>query len=254
LSQLAAAGTEYRVEVHPTIDSTSNELRRRSTAGGDIDGVILAAETQTAGRGRHGRVWVDRAGASLLFSVGWRAPLAITSLAGLSLATGVTVCTVLERQRVAGLQLKWPNDVLHNHCKLGGILVETTNPVDSGTGVIIGIGINVELDDSIRDTVAAPVTDLRAAGWSGDRSDLLADLLVQLRPALDRFAADGFRPFRAAWIARHALHQRNVTIWRGGQEIAAGRAIDVADDGALLLQTPAGVRRLLSGELTLRPG
>ena len=71
---------------------------------------------------------------------------------------------------------------------------------------------------------------------------------------LERFAVDGFQPFRAAWLQRHALQQRNVTIWREGQEIAAGRAIDVDAQGALLLQTPAGIRRLLSGELTLRPG
>ena len=244
---------DVRVEVHPTIDSTSDELKRRAAAG-DIDGLLIAAETQTAGRGRHGRIWVDRPGGSLLFSLGWRAPVAMTALAGLSLATGVAVSSALERERVTGIQLKWPNDVLHSHCKLGGILVETTPPIAVGTGVIIGIGINVELDEPVRGAIAAPVTDLRAAGWSGDRNALLATIVVELRSMLERFAVEGFRPFRAAWVARHALHQRNVTIWRAGHEIAAGRAIDVDADGALLLQTPSGVRRLLSGELTLRAG
>ena len=250
---LRPGGRDYRVEIHQTLDSTSSELRRRAAAG-DIDGLLIAAETQTAGRGRHGRSWVDRPGGSLLFSLGWCAPVAMTALAGLSLAAGVAVCAVLERERLTGIQLKWPNDLLHRHCKLGGILVETTPPIAGGTGVIVGIGINVELDASVRDAVAAPVTDLRTAGWAGDRNALLAEIVGELGATLERFAGEGFRPFRSPWLARHALHQRNVTIWRAGYEIAAGRAIDVDDDGALLLQTPAGVRRLLSGELTLRAG
>jgi BirA family biotin operon repressor/biotin-[acetyl-CoA-carboxylase] ligase len=249
---LGALSSRFRIEVYPAIDSTSNELKRRAS-GGAIDGLVIAAETQSAGRGRHGRTWVDQPGGSLLFSLGWNAPVPAIRLAGLSLAVGVAVCTVLERQGIARTQLKWPNDLLFRHCKLGGILVETINPQANAIDVIIGIGINVRLDESVRDAVAAPVTDLSAAGWAGERHALLAAILLELAPTLDRFALEGFHPFRAAWLARHALQQRNVTIWSSGHEIAAGKAIDIDGDGALLLQTPTGVRRFLSGELTLRP-
>jgi BirA family biotin operon repressor/biotin-[acetyl-CoA-carboxylase] ligase len=246
-------GNRWRVETFATIDSTSDELRRRALAG-PIDSLALATETQTAGRGRMGRAWVDQPGGSLLCSVGWHAPVPAPGLAGLSLAVGVAVAVALERAGAAGIQLKWPNDLLHRHCKLGGILVETVNAHGDATDVIIGIGINVRLAGAARDAVAAPVTDLAAAGWSGERNALLAAILAELASTLDRFAREGLHPYRAAWLARHALQQRNVTIWRAGHEIAAGRAIDIDDDGALLLQTAAGVRRLLSGELTLRPG
>ena len=241
--------------MYPAIDSTSDELRRRGGAGAvdAIEGLVIAAETQSAGRGRHGRAWIDQPGGSLLFSLGWHAPVPATGLAGLSLAVGVAVCTVLEQQGIARVQLKWPNDLLFRHCKLGGILVETLNPQPDAVDVIIGIGINVRLDAPARDAVAAPVSDLSAAGWAGDRQALLAALLLELAPTLQRFALEGFHPFRAAWLARHALQQRNVTIWSSGHAIAAGKAIDIDDDGALLLQTPTGVRRFLSGELTLRP-
>ena len=247
--------SRFRIEVHPAIDSTSDELKRRGSAGGPgaIDGLVIVAETQSAGRGRHGRAWVDQPGGSLLFSRGWPAPVATTRLAGLSLAVGVAVCAVLEQQGIARPQLKWPNDLLFRHCKLGGILVETLNPQFDAIDVIIGVGINVRLDDAVRDLVAAPVIDLAAAGWDGERQALLAAMLAELAPMLDRFALEGFRPFRAAGLARHALQRRNVTLWRSGREIAAGNAIDVDDDGALLLRTPTGVRRFLSGELTLRP-
>ena len=251
---LGASAARFRIEVHPAIDSTSDELKRRgNSAAPEFDGLVVAADTQTAGRGRHGRVWVDQPGGSLLFSLGWRAPVAATALAGLSLAAGVAVCAALERQGVARAQLKWPNDVLFRHCKLGGILVETLNPQSGTTDVIIGIGINVRLDETVRDTVAAPVVDLHAAGWTGQRDALLAAMLLELAPTLEKFAQHGFHPFRAAWLARHALQQRNVTIWSSGHEIAAGKAIYVDRDGALLLQTPAGIRRFVSGELTLRP-
>ncbi len=240
---LGAAISRFRIEVHPSLDSTNTELKRRCSAQEAIDGLTIAAETQTAGRGRHGRSWVDQPGRSLLFSLGWIAPLPVPRLAGLSLAVGVAVAAALETQGIPGLQLKWPNDVLFHHCKVGGILVETVNPaVADETPVIIGIGLNVALEDAVRDAVAAPVTDLRAAGWHGDRNTLLAALLIELGPTLDRFAIAGFQPFRAAWIARHALQRRNVTIWRGGNEVAAGMAIDVDGDGALLLQTPTGIR------------
>lgn len=242
----------FRVEVQPTIDSTSSALKRRAETG-DIDRAVIVAETQSAGRGRHGRSWVDQPGRSLLFSLGWQPALDASVLAGLSLAAGVAVCLALEEQDIAGVRLKWPNDVLHNHCKLGGILVETVTGA-TGLGVVLGIGLNVSLDTSLRASIAAPVTDLAAAGWHGDRNVLLAAILGQLDVALERFRRDGFRSFRAEWLARHALQQRNVRIWRDGQEIAAGRAIDVDADGALLIQTTAGVRRLLSGELTLRAG
>ncbi len=251
---LGVMASRFRIETYPAIDSTSNELRRRCSdeTAESFDGLVVAADTQTAGRGRHGRVWVDQPGGSLLFSLGWRAPVAASALAGLSLAAGVAVCAALERQGVARAQLKWPNDVLFRHCKLGGILVETLNPQAGATDVIIGIGINVRLDEAVRDAVAAPVIDLQAAGWTGQRDALLAEILRELAPALDLFARLGFHPFRAAWLARHALQQRNVTIWSSGHEIAAGKAIDIDGDGALLLQTPSGVRRFVSGELTLR--
>ena len=238
--------------MYPQIDSTSNELKRRGN-GGAIDGLVIAAETQSAGRGRLGRAWVDQPGGSLLFSLGWHAPVAATGLAGLTLAVGVAVCTVLEHQGITGVQLKWPNDLLFRHCKLGGILVETMNPQSSAVEVIVGIGINVRIDEHARGSVAAPVTDLSTAGWTGAREALLAALLLELMSTLDIFALQGFHPFRAAWLARHALQQRNVTIWSSGHEIAAGKAIDIDGDGALLLQTSTGVRRFVSGELTLRP-
>jgi len=243
-----------RLEVHPVIDSTSDEIRRRAATGADVDRLAIVAETQTAGRGRHGRGWIDRAGGSLLCSLGWSTALAPERLAGLTLAAGVAVSTALEAAGATGVKLKWPNDLLHAHRKLGGILVESVARAGNGSTVIVGVVINAELDGDTRSRVDAAITDLGATGWGGTREETLAGILCELDRMLTRFAVEGFAPFRAAWLARHALQQRNVSLSRAGHEIASGRAIGVDEQGALLLQTPAGIRRFVSGELTLRPG
>lgn len=250
-----SAGPPFRIETFAVLDSTSTELKRRAGDGAaGIDGVVVVADTQSAGRGRHGRTWIDQPGGSLLFSVGWRAPVGAAKLAGLSLAAGVAIAQALEHEGVAPVQLKWPNDLLFRHCKLGGILIEAVNAQSDRVDVIIGVGINLKIDHALREAIPAAVIDLEDAGWRGERAQLLARILSELGAVFERFARDGFAPFRAAWVARHALQQRNVTIWRAGREVAAGKAVDVDDDGALLLRTPTGVRRFTSGESTLRAG
>lgn len=199
-----------------------------------------------------GRTWIDQPGGSLLFSIGWHALVPAAKLSGLSLAVGVATVDALEREGVGGLQLKWPNDVMLRHRKLGGILIETVNARDGTLDVIIGVGINVLLSAANREHVDGGVIALGDTGWQGKVPALLETMLSSLSDLLDSFPRDGFAPWRERWIQRHAHQHRNVTIWRSGREIAAGRAIDIDVDGALLLQTTAGLRRFTSGESTLR--
>jgi BirA family biotin operon repressor/biotin-[acetyl-CoA-carboxylase] ligase len=248
----SARNARFTVETFPSIDSTSNELKRRAEVGTSIDRIVVVAHTQSAGRGRMGRTWIDQPGGSLLFSIGWHAAVPAAKLAGLSLAIGVAAVDALETEGVAGLQLKWPNDVMLRHRKLGGILIETVNARDDALDVILGVGINLSLSARNREHVDGGVIALGDTGWQGDPQKLLNTLLVSLSDVLDRFPRDGFAPWRERWIQRHAHQQRNVTIWRSGREIAAGRAIDIDVDGALLLQTTAGLQRFTSGESTLR--
>ena len=248
----STSNARFNVETFTSIDSTSSELKRRAEAGTSIDRTVVVAHTQSAGRGRMGRTWIDQPGGSLLFSIGWHAAVPAAKLSGLSLAIGVAAVDALETEGVAGLQLKWPNDVMLRHRKLGGILIETVNARDGALDVIVGVGINLSLSALNREHVDGGVIALGDTGWQGDSQKLLATMLSSLLDVLDRFPRDGFAPWRERWIQRHAHQQRNVTIWRSGQEIAAGRAIDVDADGALLLQTTAGLRRFTSGESTLR--
>jgi BirA family biotin operon repressor/biotin-[acetyl-CoA-carboxylase] ligase len=157
------------LEVMESIDSTSDELSRRSRKA-DVSGCVVLAEQQTAGRGRRGRVWSSPAMKNVYLSLAWRMDLEPQDLAGLSLALGCSVAEALERDvlSIAAakaaiatgkpavetanlLQLKWPNDVYANHRKLGGIIVDLANASDGGVTVIAGIGINVLMagDDDV---------------------------------------------------------------------------------------------------------
>ena len=143
------AATPVPLEVVDEIDSTSSELMRRMQRR-DVHGVALAAECQTAGRGRRGRAWTAVAGGSLTFSLGWRFEQGAGFLAGLSLAVGVAVARALEAEGYTDIALKWPNDLIHRHLKFGGILIELNGDALGPSTTVIGIGLNVRLPDSAR--------------------------------------------------------------------------------------------------------
>jgi BirA family biotin operon repressor/biotin-[acetyl-CoA-carboxylase] ligase len=184
----------------------------------------------------------------------WRFERAAAALSGLSLAVGVAVARALAALGVEGVQLKWPNDVLHAGRKLGGILVELQGVAAGPAAAVIGIGLNLRLPAGVRDAVAQPVTDIaEIAARVPARNELLAAALFELERVLDGFAAYGFAPLRAEWIARHAHQGRQVTLSSGAGRSLTGRATGVAEDGALLIETVGGVERCVSGELSLRP-
>jgi BirA family biotin operon repressor/biotin-[acetyl-CoA-carboxylase] ligase len=247
--------TPVTVEVVDDIDSTSSELLRRLPRR-DIHGVALAAEWQTAGRGRRGRSWTGVFGGSLTFSLGWRFEQGAGFLAGLSLAVGVAVARALEAEGFAGVALKWPNDLIHRHLKFGGILIELNGDALGPSVTVIGIGLNVRLPDTARKGIAQPVTDLATiAGRKApaiDRNRLLARLLAELADVLTRYANEGFAPFAAEWQHRHAYQGKVVRLLLPDGAAVTGKVAGVDASGALVLADGPRRARFLSGEITLR--
>jgi BirA family transcriptional regulator, biotin operon repressor / biotin---[acetyl-CoA-carboxylase] ligase len=243
------------LEVVDQVDSTSSELMRRSQRK-DIHGMALAAEWQTAGRGRRGRTWTAVVGGSLTFSLGWTFEQGAGFLAGLSLAVGVAVVRALEAEGFTGVALKWPNDIIHRHLKLGGILVELNGDALGPSTTVIGIGLNVRLPDVVRQDIASPVTDLtRVAGRKGpavDRNTLLARLLTELAAVLEQYANEGFAPFAAEWQHRHAYQGKPVRLLLPDGVVVHGKVAGVDASGALVLADGPRRARFLSGEISLR--
>lgn len=244
-----------QVELLDECASTNAELASRTDVPG---GTALVCEHQSAGRGRRGHAWTSGLGASLTFSLLWRFALPPAALSGLPLAVAVIAAEELEHQGCAGIALKWPNDLLHQGRKLGGILIETTR--SSGpheTACIIGIGINVRLPSSLAGRIERPVTDLAAVATAQgrhlpDRTTLLCALLRALAARLPRYQAQGLPAFREAWLRRHAHQGRQVRLLQDERVLLEGEAQGIAEDGALLVRTAKGLERVLSGEVSLR--
>ncbi|HSC22402.1 MAG TPA: biotin--[acetyl-CoA-carboxylase] ligase [Casimicrobiaceae bacterium] len=243
------------VEVTDQVDSTSTELLRRA-ARRDIHGAVLAAEWQTAGRGRRGRVWTAVAGGSLTFSLGWRFEQGAGFVAGLSLAVGVAVVRALEAEGLSGVELKWPNDLVHRHLKVGGILVELNGDALGPSTVVVGVGLNIRLPQNVKRDIAQPVSDLATVAGRGappiDRNKLLARLVSELAASLSQYAAQGFMPFAAEWQRRHAYQGKPVKLLLPDGEQVKGTVAGVDSTGALVLADGPRRARFLAGEISLR--
>ena len=223
----------------------------------DVHGVALAAEWQTAGRGRRGRAWTAIVGGSLLFSLGWRFEQGAGFLAGLSLAVGVAVARALEAEGFAGVALKWPNDLIHRHLKFGGILIELNGDALGPSTTVIGIGLNVRLPAAARKDIAQPVTDLASVAGrrrAADRSQpaVRAPADRARRRCCDGTRDEGFAPFAAEWQHRHAYQGKMVRLLLPDGATVTGKVAGVDASGALVLADGPRRARFLTGEISLR--
>lgn len=250
-SLLGRAGRRFALEALTECSSTSTLLLERARQGAP-SGSLLVADRQTAGRGRRGRSWLSTPEAGLTFSLLWRFDGAVSRLAGLSLAVGVAVARALQSSGVSGVGLKWPNDILLDGGKVGGILVELEAAAGSMLAVI-GIGINLQLPPGgSEEFLHRPAALAQALSPPPDRHQLLAQLLIDLAAVLDLFTDGGFGAVHGDWQARHAWQGLPVRLLNGGLLDREGICLGADADGALLLRTPAGVERCLSGDLSLR--
>jgi len=251
LDVLGDHAARFSLQLVDTLPSTNAAMLARPPAD-DGRVHVLCCERQTAGRGRRGRSWHATPGDSLTFSALWRFPAGAPVPAGLSLVVGLAVARVLEDLGVEAVQLKWPNDVMAFERKLAGILVElTSGPGRSMVGVL-GIGINLRRpqDSLLPGVVAAGLDELLSPLPSRER--LLGLLLLELERLLGTYQTTGFAAFRGAWEQRNAHAGLPVRISGEGAELR-GTCIGVDDEGALRLRDEDGERRILAGDVSLRP-
>ncbi|MCY7308520.1 MAG: biotin--[acetyl-CoA-carboxylase] ligase [Rhodoferax sp.] len=243
---LAHAWPQCGIECVATIDSTNTELMRRLRTG-DGRPTLLLAQHQSAGRGRMGRPWhssapaaADELPGSLTFSLS--VPLAPSGWSGLSLAVGMALAGSLHD----GILLKWPNDLWWQERKLAGILIETAS-IGELRHVVIGIGVNI----SRRDGAGLA----RAPAWVQEflpelnAASVLSRVLPALARAVCQFEEQGLSPFLDGCRARDVLRGRAVELSDGTVGVAQG----LAENGALLVHTLAGMKSITSAEVSVRP-
>ena len=232
-----------------SVDSTNAEVLRQLQQGAG-SGLVCAAERQSTGRGRRGRQWVSPYGANLYLSLAWEYAQGAAVLEGLSLAVGVAVARALAACDVPPVQLKWPNDIQVHGRKLGGILVELASARQ--VAAVVGIGLNLSLPDDASIPGRRDVTALdQVIDDLPSREAFLAELLRVQRSLFETYANSGFAAFQGAWNQRNAYAELPVRLI-GETDSLEGICLGVDIDGALRLQTDAGVRRVLAGDVSLR--
>jgi len=217
---------------------------------GEPEGLVLVADRQRSARGRLGRVW-HTVPEALAASVLLRPKLAPSEVSQLSLVVAVALHAGLSVY-APGLRIKWPNDLLFAGAKVAGILVEMRAEPGRVNAVVAGFGINLKApEQGWPEDITQAVTDLAtAAGRDVARPDVLVSVLQALDKWYGVYFDQGFKPIRAAWWKAHAASQQMVRV-HDGQGYIQGVASGLDDDGALLLQTEQGTRRIIAGELEL---
>lgn len=242
----------YRLAFHPSIDSTNAEALRLA-AGGEQGGLWIWAATQDAGRGRAGRSWTSPAGnlhASLLLRP--RVPLA-TALQ-LSLLAGVAAHDAVSALAAGAgvpaiLRLKWPNDILLDGAKLGGILLESrAGAAADAAAVVIGTGLNLARAPG---DLARPVASLADAGIDALPAQAFAALAWAMAEWLAHWhEGAGFEFIRAAWLERAQPIGGPISV-RLGAELVSGTFLGIDEIGALRLATTSGERRITAGDVSI---
>jgi BirA family transcriptional regulator, biotin operon repressor / biotin---[acetyl-CoA-carboxylase] ligase len=228
--------------------STQDVVREAARSGAAAGFCCIAAE-QTAGRGRQGRSWVAPPGTALLFSVLLRVGSATT--AGVPIAAGLALCDALETRCGVYARLKWPNDVVAGGGKLAGILAEL-EPLAPGpeNAVVLGAGVNLSVAAFPGGVRGVSLHRLMAPTAPPAADVLLGFVLDALWHRLDTLEEAGLLGLLPDWRSRAiGLGEAIVAVTPRGE--IRGIAVDVDDDGALLVRTAAGVERLIAGDIHL---
>ena len=239
---IALPGVEVRVVER--CSSTNDVLLAEAPA----QRVLLATEEQSAGRGRRGRRWHSAPGAGATFSFATMVAKPLRELPGLALVAGVAAVRALRALGVPRAALKWPNDLVVEDAKLGGILVET-RAARAGSLAVIGIGINCRRDAALELRLRRRLASLDQFAPSPDRNALITRVGAELIDALDTFAARGLEPLAREWerLDAHAGQRLRVRLADG--RVLSGIARGLAEDGALRLLTAGGLRAVRSGRV-----
>jgi BirA family biotin operon repressor/biotin-[acetyl-CoA-carboxylase] ligase len=234
--------------------SSTNEVAFRLASKGAEEGEVVLAESQTKGKGRMGRPWESPAGLNIYLSIILRPKIVPSKTPLITLVAAVACAEAIEE--IAGLlpAIKWPNDLLLERKKIGGILTEADMELDRINFVVVGIGINVNMTrplfpPSIKDTA----TSLQEAlGREIPRIALIQAILRRLEQWYTRLRQGRGEEIRRRWKDLSLVKGQAIEVTSLG-EVVRGTALDIDEDGALLVQTDKNtIKRVVAGDVTLK--
>lgn len=234
----------HKLYYFPEIGSTNDEAYSLGVAGAP-EGTVVVADSQTKGKGRMARVWHSPAGSNIYTSLILRPNLKPADAPQISLVAGVAVAELLEQYCSGRVELKWPNDVLVAGKKICGILAQMKTAGEDVDFVVVGIGINVNIRPDqfpmeIHDIVMSLSSE---TGREINRNDLLIDLYENFTKWYKKLLQNGFAAIKERWLDLAPMIGQDVQIMFQNEKII-GKALDLADDGSLIVLTTPGNEKL----------
>ena len=232
--------------------NSTNDLALQRVQMEGASGHVFLAESQLQGKGRRGKHWVSPFGANIYMSLVMHFDHGAAAIEGLSLAVGVAVAQALDLIGVPAVRLKWPNDVLWDGCKLGGILLELVGDPMGACDVVVGVGLNVNMPKLCQPAIDQPWIDLRQIrGGLVDRNSVAAALINQLLPMLATYQGRGFAYYRHQWEQLDAMRDKPVVLTLSQHQIE-GVARGVDEGGAIRIEAQGVLRSYPAGDVSLR--
>ncbi len=237
------------VEVFASLGSTNVYLTESPTTAGKLR--VAVAEMQPQGQGRRGRQWVATPYRNLMLSLSHIYESWPQNPSGLSLAFSVSVHSALSSLGVKEAALKWPNDIVANGGKLGGLLVSASGEAGGELKVIMGVGLNLDLHKTDRLHIDQTAIDLKDLGHDISRNRLVAEIVANTREMLALYPQNGFSAFADYWNQNACFINEQVRLFDGSVE-HRGELLGVDREGQLQLNTSDGIIRFTTSELSLR--
>lgn len=221
--------------------ASTNDTAMELAEKGWTEGTVVVADTQSSGRGRSGRAWYSPKGVSLYFTVILRPPIKVMYAPFITLMASIASVTAIRKLTAAEAAIKWPNDILVNSKKLGGILTETKARGEHINAAVLGIGLNVNLDVSVLPIeLKHTATSLSfETGMQFSRFWLLDKILHILETWYKILLSQNYSYLIQSWKSLNITLGRQVRV-ETGDKIITGRAVDIGKTGELIVQTDKG--------------
>ncbi len=233
-----------KIYVYDETDSTNERAKAHSA---DSEGAVFIAEVQNGGKGSHGRGWISPRGTGVWLSVLLKPDAAPSDISQITLAAGLSVCKTVEM----GAEIKWPNDVVIGSKKVCGILTEMSAEIDMVNYVVCGIGINVNTEGFDSEIAHRATSMYIESGEKYERNEVAARLLNNFEYYYKKFLAGGLSAVLDEYRKSCVTLGRDVSVIFK-KETVTGKAVDVDENGALVVETADGVIRVTSGEVSVR--
>jgi BirA family biotin operon repressor/biotin-[acetyl-CoA-carboxylase] ligase len=225
-------------------DSTNEEAKRHCDLP---DGTLFVAESQSSGRGRRGRSWESFPGSGICMSLLLKPDISPQEVSRITLIAGIAVCRAIGN----GALIKWPNDIVIGSRKVCGILTEMSAEIEKVHYVVCGMGINVNTPSFPKELEDKATSLFIETGKSFQRPELTAAIANEFEPLYEQFLKSGFAPLLDEYKRSCLTLGMEVRVIYKNEELS-GKAVDISEDGSLIVDTGSEKITVSSGEVSVR--